>query len=82
MVVFQKMSLMVGEVTLVPRSIHSRFGDGLGCPSSNREYRDGDCRLIRARGRLAALSQCRPHSLDEKLWACRESSRSATGSSC
>jgi hypothetical protein len=32
--------LIVGEVPSVPRSIHSRFGDGLGCPSSNREYRD------------------------------------------
>jgi hypothetical protein len=52
---------------LVPRCIHARFGDGLGCPSSNREYRDRNCRLLRARGRLAALSRCRPHSLDEKL---------------
>jgi hypothetical protein len=27
------------------------------------------CRLLRARGRLAARSRCRPHSLDEKLRA-------------
>jgi hypothetical protein len=73
--------LIVGEVPSVLRCIHSRFGDGLGCPSSNREYRDGDCWLISARGRCTALSRCRPHSLDEKLWACRGSSWSTIGSS-
>jgi hypothetical protein len=60
---------MVGELPLVPSFIHFRFGDGLGCPSSNWDYRDMDWRLLRARGRLAARSGCQPHSLDEKLRA-------------
>jgi hypothetical protein len=54
---------------LIPRCIHSRFGDGLGCPSSNREYRDSD-----PVHRSGWTSRCgvkvSPAQLDEKLYAC------------
>jgi hypothetical protein len=60
---------IVSESVLDRRGIHFRFGDGLGCPSPNREYRDRNCWSIKARGRFAALSRCRPHELDEKLSA-------------
>ena len=47
-----------------------RWGDGLGGPSSHREYRDGDRWITTGRVRLATLSRSRPCSPDEPLSAC------------
>jgi hypothetical protein len=51
--------------------MHLRWGDGLGGPSSHRNYRDGDRRITTDRVRLAMLSRSRPHWLDEALSADR-----------
>jgi hypothetical protein len=52
---------------LQPEVIHLRWGDGLGCPSSQRKYRDTDQRVTAHRVRLATRSRSRPHWLDETL---------------
>jgi hypothetical protein len=56
---------IVSEMPFNPRCIHSRFGDGLGCPSSNREYRDGNHWITAAGGRVAAVSGWRPSWREE-----------------
>jgi hypothetical protein len=45
--------------------MHFRSGDELGCPSSERKYRERDLGLTGERGRHTSLSRSRPHALDE-----------------
>ena len=61
-VVVRRGELRPGRVAAVPEGLLMVSGVFLAL-----RCRDWDCRLIRARGRLAALSRCRPHEPDEKL---------------
>jgi hypothetical protein len=65
---------IVSEPALDRRCIHFRFGDGLGCPSSNREYRDRRRRITAARGRFPAASRWHPSEPDENDCARRSPS--------
>jgi len=51
---FESLAISVSDSS-IPGSRHSRLGDGLGCPSPNREYRDGSREIARCfvRGRHA-----------------------------
>ena len=45
--------------------MHFWSGDGLGCPSSERKYRERDLWLTSDRGRRTSSSRSRPHAPDE-----------------
>jgi hypothetical protein len=62
---------IVSEPALDPMCIHFRFGDGLGCPSSNREYRDRHRRFTAACGRIPAVSRWHQASRTTATWAHR-----------
>jgi hypothetical protein len=72
---------MVGELPLVLSFIHSRLGGGLGCLSSNREYRDGSCWLRSAWTSRGASKVPAPLSGRDALGVCGEYDPTATGSS-